>query len=334
MVRIACLLLCAVVCAQQSPQQLDAKWALTAESAAKWLDAHPSATAEDLKSALNLQAIALRLDTWLVAMEDPGNVFLLQRREGRFRRVWHTAQSVAAKGEVAEWLAAWKAENASEHPVSARRGGPMFPRIGALPPDNRGRLRFWVEGFYAQFAGATGMSQIILRSWDGRVARPLLGRQYVVMIDQKVGTRLEGDLLKVQQKKQFRSWSSCGSCEERQTDWIVRITPTRVQQVGEKAAVPELDAIDELLWHTIRHQPVRPSLASAEAKQAAAEMAEFPNLGMMMWSVTDLGRGAKLFCIATDNVGSALFRVEKRSTGFHIASIKRTRQSCESPPAP
>ena len=35
------------------------------------------------------------------------------------------------------------------------------------------------------------------------------------MIDQSVGTRVEGDLLKVQQKKFFRSFYSCGSCEER-----------------------------------------------------------------------------------------------------------------------
>ena len=223
-------------------------WSLAGEWVAAWLDAHPSAGAEALDAALSEltptedpgEHLSLTKDAFLVAAPGPiGNVFIVAKSKGHYRLAWSSAQIQEANGEQAEILAAWRAENAKENgrgPYWAASGpaGSVIRRFGELPVDGKGHARFYIDGTYAQMAGGTVGAQISLWTWDGSTARPLIARAYTLMIDQSVGTRLEGNLLKVQQKKLFRTLFSCGQCEERQTDWVVRITPEALKTLAKR----------------------------------------------------------------------------------------------------
>lgn len=177
--------------------------------------------------------------------------------------------------------------------------------------------------------------------WDGTTAHPLIARDYAIMIDQPVGTRLEGDLLKVQQKKFFRTFFSCGMCEERQTDWIVRLTPEGVEDLGGKSMVPELDVVDELFYRVIHHESAADVAApaviksaermveEARAEHSEKQWKEFPTLGMMGgWKIHDNTK-SKVLCLYLDDVGSNLFTLKSSGGKLFISEVKRTNQSCE-----
>jgi hypothetical protein len=215
--------------------------------------------------------------------------------------------------------------------------------LGILPSDAKGHPRFYIEGFYAQEAGGTGGEQITLWIWDGVTARLQLARYYLVMIDQKVGTRMEGDLLKVQQKKSFRTFFSCGECEEHQMDWIVRITPDGIKEIGEKSAVPELDAVDELFYRVINGESA-PDIAAPAVIETAThivdntregesdkEWKEFRSLGMMGdWSVTK-NKNGEVLCLETDNTDlvTGIFTLRPAGDGFFITDFRETNEPCQ-----
>jgi hypothetical protein len=183
----------------------------------------------------------------------------------------------------------------------------------------RGQPRFYIDGTYAQSAGGTVGAQISVWVWDGMTARPQIARAYAFMVDQSVSTRVEGDLLKVQQKKFFRTFFSCGMCEERQTDWNVRLIPEGVQDLGEESLVPELDAVDELFYRVIHHKSAAdvaaPSvIESAErivgevrAEKSVKDWKEFPTLGMIgTWKIKD-DTNNKTLCLSLEDAGTNLF---------------------------
>jgi len=338
----------------QSPELLARQWSLAGEWVAAWLDAHPLAGAEELDAALSelvpteepVGHLTLTKDAFLItAPGSIGNVFIVGKLNGHYRLAWSTAQTQEASGEQAEILAAWRAENAKEGgrgPYWAASGpaGSVIPRLGQLSIDGKGHARFYIDGTYAQMAGGTEGAQISLWSWDGSTARPLIARGYTLMIDQSVGTRVEGDLLKVQQKKFFRSFFSCGSCEERQMDWIVRLTPDGIEDLGEKSMVPELDAVDELFYRLIKHESAA-DVATPAAIEAAGRIVEgaraehsdkewkkFPTLGMMGgWKVEKDAKG-KVLCLSTDWAGSNLFTLKPIGGKLFITGIEDTEQDC------
>jgi len=324
------------------------QWTLAGEWVAAWLNARPSLNAEDVKAAINELApsskpdyLALNDTAFVVAGPGPiGNVFIVAKSLGQYRLAWSTAQVQQSAGKQAEVLAAWRAENA-RHGGPRSPTGPLYPRLGKLPDDAAGHSRFFIDGFYAQSAGATTAAQISLWIWDGVTARPLIARDYVMMLGQKVGTRLEGDLLKVQQKKSFRAFFFCGGCEERQIDWIVRVTSKGVQELGEKTVVPELDAVDEFFDRLIHGKPVT-DLASPSAIVAGTglvrgardmvspkEWEKFPTLGMVLQSNLSQDRDDKVLCLNTDSIGVNLFRLGVVGNGFFIRDIRESKEGCE-----
>ena len=338
----------------QSPELLARQWSLAGQYVAAWLDAHPSAGQNAIEAAISEltpteespEPLSLTRDAFLVAAPGPiGNAFIVAKSNDHYRLAWSTAQMQEASGEQAEILAAWHAENAKEGgrgPYWAASGpaGSVIPRFGELPNDGKGHARFYIDGTYAQMAGGTVGAQISLWTWDGSTARPLIARAYTLMIDQSVGTRLEGDLLKVQQKKFFRAFFSCGECEERQTDWIIRLTPYGVDDLGEKSLVPELDAVDELFYRLIKHKSAA-DLAAPSAIEAAGrivdgartadsekEWKKFPTLGMMGgWRIQKNAKG-KILCLAIDDVGSHLFTLRSVGGKLFITDLKETEQDC------
>jgi hypothetical protein len=346
----------------ESPRLLVRQWSLAGEWVAAWLNAHPHAGPEGVKAALARLAnspasqhswvepspeyLELNATTFLVVAPSPiGNVFIVSKSGDDYRVAWSTAQVQETSGESAEVLAAWRAENArlggrGPYWVASGSAGSVQPaRLAMLPTDANGHPRFYIEGIYAQGAGSTIGEQISLWVWDGVTARPQLTRDYAVYVDQDVATRIEGDLLKVQQKKFFRTLSSCGDCEERQTDWIVRITPEGMKELGEKSLVPELDAVDELFYRVINGKSASDIAApaaivaakgivdSARAEESEKDWKEFPNLGMIGgWSVTK-NKDGEVLCLALD-VGANNFKLRPAGAGFFITQITKTNDSC------
>lgn len=337
----------------ESPKLLALQWSLAGEWVAAWLNEHPHAGPEGVKAAITElapsstpQYLALNTGTFLVVSPSPvGNVFIVSKSGDDYRLAWSTAQPQETSGKSAEVLAAWRPENArsgDRGPYWAASGsaGSIVPlRLGLLPVDAEGHARFYIEGIYAQMAGGTVGAQTSLWVWNGVTARPQLTRDYAVMVDQKVGARMEGDLFKVQQKKFFRSFFSCGGCEGRQTDWIVRMTPDGMEELGEKSAVPELDAVDELFYRVINEKSASDMAAPAAVKAAKAvvecargdESAEdwkkFPSLGMMGdWSVTKNKNGEDL-CLELDDGGTNIFKLRPAGDSFFITGITKA-ESC------
>jgi hypothetical protein len=338
----------------ESPELLAQQWSLTGEWVAAWLDAQPSDGPEGVKAALadlvpasEPDYLTLSEDALLVVAPNPiGNVFIVAKLNGHYRLAWSTAQTQEARGKQAKILAAWRPENARHggrgpYWVASGSVGSVMPRIGKLPSDAKGRPRFYIDGIYAQEAGGTVGAQTSVWLWDGTTARPQVARDYAVMIDQRVGTRVEGDLLKVQHKKFFRTFYSCGMCEERQTDWIVRLSPVGIEDLGEKSTVPELDAVDELFYRVIHHKSTTDVATAAAAKAADKIVAgaragtsekqwkEFPTLGMMMgWKVQDNSNG-KVLCLSFDDGDSHLFTLKFAGSRLFIAEVKQSDRPCE-----
>jgi hypothetical protein len=333
-----------------SPQLLDRKWQLTARWVAAWLDAHPGLKVEAALAEIDPSAepdyVALSATAFLVVAPGPmASVFIVAKRGERYEPVWSIAQPHHATGRQAETLAAWRPENAREGrrgPYWAASGhaGPLsFARTGRLPDDAQGRARFYIDATYAQAAGATVGAQITLWTWDGSIAVPQLAREYGYMIDQRVGTRLEGNLLKVQQKKQFRMFSLCGACEGRQVDWIVRLTSNGLEDLGETSTLPEVDAIDELLYRLVNRRPAvdiaspaairrtQERIDEARAGQSAEQWRGYPKFGLSSWTVSRRGNQATV-CLAPDDFRPTMFSLTRRGARFFITDAIPTRESC------
>jgi hypothetical protein len=152
---------------------------------------------------------------------------------------------------------------------------------------------------------------------------------------------MEGDLLKVREKKSFRSFFACGGCEERQTDWIVRVSPEGIEDLGEKSLVPELDAVDELLYRIIHGRPAT-DVAAPAAIKAAEKMVQdaragrppdqwkkLPTLGMMLAWDTDKDNGDEVLCLAIDGIGENLIRFRPAGLRLFVAAVEETNRSCE-----
>jgi hypothetical protein len=338
----------------RSPGLLRRQWSLAAAWVSDWLDAHQPGGIADVRAALvalapdeKCEAVALNDAAFLIEAPGPiGNVFIIARSGSHFRLAWSIADPQQTTGKQGQILAAWRAENARHgghgaYWAASGRAGPIIPRIAKLPDDAAGNSRFYIDGLYAQSAGGTVGAQISIWLWNGITAHALAARDYTVMIDQKVGTRLEGNLLKVQEKKFFRAFFSCGSCEERQTDWIVRVAEHGIEDLGEVSAVPELDAVDEMLYRLIRGKPVtdlgtpaaigaaKRLINEARAEQSPEDWKKFPTLGMMMLSRLADEKGGRVLCLGMDWAGTNIFRLRTTTTGFFITSITAAPGGCE-----
>jgi hypothetical protein len=334
----------------ESPGLLRQQWTLEGEWVATWLNEHSS---EDVKAAVTElvpggepEYLKLNEDAFVVVAPNViGNVFVIAKIDGQYRLAWSTAQVQTAYGKQAEILASWRSENARHgrrgpYFASSGSAGSVTGRIGKLPEDAKGHSRFYIQGTYAQSAGGTVGAQTSVWLWNGKSAEPLITKAYAVMIDQAIGTRVEGDLLKVQEKKFFRSFSSCGACEERQTDWTIRLTRDGVEDLGEKSVVPELDAIDELFYRVIHHESAADVAApeviktaekiveEARAGHSEKDWMQFPTLGMMgKWDIQEREKN-KILCMSLDDAGTNLFTLKSLSGRLFIADLKETNQDC------
>jgi len=253
-----------------------------------------------------------------------GTVFVVAATSERYAMAWTIAGAAAGGAPEAGLLAAWAADRARDScrvaPPVMGSCGPLFAAIGRLPDDGAGDHRFYVDATCAQPMGLTVTAQLSIWRWTGRTAEPLYAKIYGYMVDQRLGTRLDGNLLRLRVKDEFKTFSACGSCEGRQRDWTIRIGPDRIEDLGETSAVPELDLIDALYDGILHDQPATDLAApavvtllkskTADLRMEAAAAGDEPTLGMLWdWKVAAEGRRTKLW-LSTDDGGTYLFTID------------------------
>lgn len=319
----------------QAPALLEAEWLVVRQWAVAYLKEHPAATDATIALAIgrlspDLEIEVVRLDPRTVLASasrgEMGTVFIVAQQDNRLAIAWTISDSTASNAQGTGLLAAWAAGRARH---SCRKAPPdetwltcgaLFGAIGALPDERDGSHRFYVDATYAQGMGATVTAQLSIWRWTGLAAEPLLAKTYDYMIDQKRGTRLDGDLLRLRAKDEFKTFYACGSCEGRQLNWTIRIGPDGVEDLGETSAVPELDLIDALYDRILKGQPASDLAAPAvvkmlESKTEAVRMeasgsGDLATLGMLWdWKVTAEGQRTKLW-MSTDGGGTYLFTID------------------------
>ena len=237
-----------------SPLLLERQWEALRTAAAHWLDNHPNASSSGLEAAvkalkpMDLEAHAVRLDahSWLVAasITQTGTVFILTGGNRGFRTAWATDRPETWASPPSGPLTAWLPENARGSCRSNATGkryrecGPLFGRIGLLP--SRAGKGFYVDGEYAQVAGATGGAQLSVWSWNGGRARPVFSHVYTYMADQPWTVRFKGDLLEIRSKELHRHLQACGACEGKQVVSTFRVSPGGGVLLGRHSLTPEL----------------------------------------------------------------------------------------------
>lgn len=256
--------------APQAPALVSREWSLIGEWAAQYLTETPSPTCDEIKAAIGrldstLDADAIKLDehTYIVVtrQDEMGNIVLLTRDNGSYRAAWNIQSPGRDALTQFDVLAAWSAKNASGMCYHQRQQknwwqcGPMFGEAVKLPDDSKGHVRFYVDATHSQELGLTVGAQLSIWEWDGQNVLPLLVKTYGYMVDQAVGTRFQGEFLRIREKGDFKTISTSGSSEGRQMEWTIRVTPEGVQDLGKKSMVRELDLVDEAYFRLEHGMP-------------------------------------------------------------------------------
>jgi hypothetical protein len=333
----------------QSPTLLAKQWSLAADWLAASLDAHSRVGPDDVKSAMLELApskkpdfVALNPTTFVVST--PGefsNFFIVTRSKGHYRVAWNIASPQPVHGKNAQVLAAWRPENARGQSWYSRyslTAGPVEAGLSSLPPDAQGRPRFYLDGTYTVPAGIVVPAQISIWVWNGSKALPVFVERYGVDIGQDVGTRLEGNLLKIRNEHYFRTFDAPCDCEIRPFDRTLQIAGDGVRDLGDKSLVPELDAVDELYDRLIKGKPANDIASPAAIKVAnailmdvrkhtpAKEWKKSASLGMLQTWHTDKDNG--VLCTNFDELGTYLYQLGQSAGRFVIKDIAKTDKDC------
>ncbi len=326
------------------------RWETGAQWAAALLDTRPAIPPDEAATvALNVDPdlTLLKLDdtSWLLGMGKTegsygGFAILSQPAAGddSFRVAW-TGWRDGAGAARFPILKAWSANGARGN-CRADSGdgheaecGPLYASFGMLPPDSAGHTRFYVDATYVQEMGETVGGQLSIWRWDGGAAEPLVVELYDTMIDEPVRARLEGTVLKVREKEQFRTFIACGGCLGRQVDHIFGVGPDGVRDMGRVSVTPELDAVDAAFDRLHRNLPVDGLAAPRAARVMEAmlrntsEPGDAPSefsLGMLTGDLLRPGKGgATELCFSADSTDTYVFTLERRGGRAFIAAARR-----------
>ncbi|MDE2183530.1 MAG: hypothetical protein KGJ78_10970 [Alphaproteobacteria bacterium] len=287
----------------------------------------------------------------LSSWEWTGNVFLVEKHEGRFRVAWDIRKADAGAFPV---LKAWhtdRARNDCEKDGNASRDvcGPIIGNeIKLLPRDGDGRVRFALLATYGQLAETTVAGQLSIWTWDGTAPRIQWAKRYTYNFED-ASWRQHGELLKIRATGWWRMFFACGTCIGRQMNWTIRIGPHRIDDLGMTPVVAELDALDEIFYRVWKHLPAD-DLATSKVQETAAkiitereaEEASWPKdgsgnkdylyLGMLAGlPKTTSERGGHSICFITDDSGPLRTRFENRAGALFATEMTRFPQSDSCP---
>jgi hypothetical protein len=267
---------------------------------------------------------------------ETGTVFVLGERDGKSAVLWSITNTAPQRLDPHDLIGAWKANRAGEacypkQPPDKEGGcGPLYASVGALPPDEKGRPRFYVDAGYSQGMGATIGKQTSVWRWDGNHAELEWIELYEFMIDQGIGASFDEDkgTLVIGQKGEFRTMYDCGSCIERPMVRRLLVTKSGVEDLGVRSLVPEMDAIDDFLWR-LSHGRSTASVASSQAVsqvrrqvwQATQESQKIDPTFYSVGMVSDLTRltktGAEV-CLEADDLGVLIVQMRRTADGGYF----------------
>jgi hypothetical protein len=305
-----------------SPVFLDREWTLMADWAAAYLNAHPAATAKDVEAAvpqldatLEGSVIELSPHVFVVAAQgyETGTFFIISQTAGVYRSAWNVKDFAATHDGQDDDISLW----------STRGTDSLFGHVGALFDNENGNSRFYVDATY-HGEGLTVGKQLSIWEWNGAAATPVLMGDYTYSLDSAEGVTFDGKLLRAHTKEDdFKTFFSCGGCQEPPGEWTIRVTPRGVEDLGHRRLTPELDLIDNLYYRIQQRMPVS-SLAApgvvaklTEAIDALPKDPDAPNdyapLGMLMdWKVEHQDQHMRI-CLWVDDPGRYLFTLVRRS---------------------
>ena len=254
---------------------VDRLWELMRQGTVDFLSAHPQASSREVQADLatrvegddeNPSAVRLTGDAVVVATTWGfyGDVFLVSRAPGEPFAVTWDLRALAAKGPPDGELAVWSYAEPGIH------SGPLGGRVLALPPTRAGRPRFLVTPSSTRRWGSRCRG-ISAWEWTGSEARPELIKTFVTTGGSRA--RLRGDRVRIFTKEMLQTLYTCGSCDDPQGIWTLRITPDGVTDLGHALDQPLLKFVDDLLERVIRRQDTA-AVASPRARAKLDEVIE------------------------------------------------------------
>ena len=325
---------------------LKSMWAASADAVVQFLTNRPAATPADISQALcqlepapagcemptpdrsNVAQLGPQLFVVSEFSSEVGTVFVVGLRDGKPELLWSIGSAAAQSNDRRGLIGAWRAERAGgacrDKGTKYKPGacGGLYADLGLLTPDGDGRPRFYVNAGYAQLMGATVAHQTSVWRWDGDSATLLWIDLYDFMIDQNRSVEFHDGILSMEEKDEFRSFYSCGSCEARQMLRRLRITPNGVEDLGKVTTTPELDLIDEVFWRLAYGKPTEdiasPQVAELLKPQMAAAKRKSRKIAHDWFSTGMLGDVAythdgnvERVCFTADDIGRLYFTVQQ-----------------------
>ncbi len=338
---------------------LQAVWESTQAWTVAFLNSHPGLRGEKLQTELlnrsgtvapaDIQPLVPGLFAVFAQYGEMGNVFLVREQAGRFSVTWDI-RNARDDAEQFPVLRAWRDDQVREEcrqtdGPSVANCGPLFAdTIRMLPPDTQGRTRFYLNATYAQAAETTVGGQLSIWLLDGTTPKIVWAKRYAYNFED-VSWKRDGDLLKIRATDWWHTLFACGSCIGRQMDWTIRIRPDRVDDLGMKPVVPELDTFDDLAWRIFKGKNVdelaTPEVASVMRKFVAAEKTREDELaaeakdkpdpdwfsfGMLEGYTLRKVPGGSELCVGTDDVGFRL-RFAKNSNRLVVVELAQLPES-------
>jgi len=232
----------------------------------------------------------------------------------------------------------WDIRQAGDHGWAAKaafgdNNRALSGDVHRLPPDAAGHIRFYVDGGYAQPAGATRGAQISIWSWDGKAAKAVFRDDYISVADDLPVVEVLGDRIVLHPKKQYRMLFACGSCSGRKLTWTLKLTGDGVTDMGKRPDIPEADVVDEVFFRLWQGKTASALAAPSVVQQMAAIVAEakkrnsdpkFPNIGMLMGASANRTGALTQLLLATDNATAPEmdFSVLHRKTGYYLSRLE------------
>jgi hypothetical protein len=321
---------------------VDRLWELLRQAAVGYLSSHPKASAREVEADLATRveadderpsAVRLTGDAVAVAITWGfyGDAFIVSRAPGEPFAVTWDLRALAAQGPPDGELAVWSYAEPGVH------SGPLGGQVLALPPTRSGRPRFLVDAFQHAQMGLEVPGQVSVWEWTGGEARPELIKTFVTSGGSRA--RLRGDRVLVHTKEMLETLYTCGSCDDPQGTWTLRITPDGVTDLGHALDQPLLKFVDDLLVRVVRRQDTS-AVASPRARakldeviagvlQEYVELAnglEAPRvdelrLGMIMsWKVTAHGKQRRID-LETDRI-HLMFTLAQRAGKPYVTGVR------------
>jgi hypothetical protein len=307
-------------------------WTLLQQWTTEYLNTNPRASAHEIESDLKLlveqedlvpSAARLNGDAVVVSLQWDfrGDVFVLSRTPPQPFAVTWTVGAQAAKSPADERLAPWLGTEPLIH------AGPLAGSVLPLPPSRAGRPRFLIDAIQQSGMGLLVPGQLSVWEWTGSEAVPQVIHGYVTLGG---SAHLEGDRLLVPTKEELKRFFSCGSCDDPEDTWTLRVTPDGLTDLGHSFHEPLKHFVDDLLDRVIRGQDTSAMASSSaraqlvkiiETERPAGSQGDDIRFGMLMgWKVRAHGNH-RVIDLESDQLRLRL-TVEQRHGKPYVTAVK------------